>query len=118
MKSSPVDRIIGGIRADQAKAGKTRRVQREKSQREIGKAVQACMPDGRPAPFVMTAEDVCAFLRLDGTPSLRRLQRLRANGLEARQMGDYTRFLLPDVVAFATAAAAPRARGRSARRGV
>jgi hypothetical protein len=62
------------------------------------------MPDGRPAPTVMTPEQVCEFLQLppikSHTPQ-RRLRDLVARGLVARDgISKSARYLLSDVVAF------------------
>ena len=44
--------------------------------------VIAHMPDGTPAPHVMTAEQVCAFLQLEVPPTgaMKRLRTLRTKG--------------------------------------
>lgn len=69
------------------------------------------MPDGKPAPYVLTAEDVCAFLRLDGTPSRQRLDAIRAAGLRGRRVGAGVRFILPDVLKYLELCEAPVQRG-------
>ena len=62
------------------------------------------MPDGRPAPAVMTPEQVCEFLQLAPIKShtaQRRLLDLVKRGLISRDgIGKGTRYLLGDVVAF------------------
>ena len=91
----PVERVMQRVRRDRPAAPQPRGRPPVPSP-----IVNAAMPDGTPAPFVMTPEQVCVFLQLDGTPSLRRLDRIRRRGLEARAVGDATRFLLPDVLRF------------------
>lgn len=70
------------------------------------------MPDGRPAPTVMTPEQVCEFLQLppikSHTPQ-RRLRDLVARGLVARDgISKSARYLLSDVVAFVASLQAAR----------
>ncbi len=75
--------------------------------------VIAHMPNGKPAPHVMTAEQVCRFLQLHGRGggSLRRLDAMRQRGLEARQIGTEARFLLSDVLRWLDRTEPPRRRG-------
>jgi hypothetical protein len=62
------------------------------------------MPDGKPAPTVMTPEQVCEFLQLPAIAShtpQRRLHDLCRRGLVSRDgIGKGARYLLSDVVAF------------------
>lgn len=61
------------------------------------------MPDGTPAPAVLTAEETVRFLRLDlidvKDPE-DTLRYYRQRGLKAKRVGLAVRFLLSDVVAF------------------
>jgi hypothetical protein len=58
------------------------------------------MPDGRPAPAVMTADEVAAFLRLDGN-AIRTLKYWRDQGvLRGVRMGRKIRYPLGEVMRF------------------
>ena len=63
----------------------------------------AYMPDGRPAPAVMTAEDVVQYLRMDAKKQIKQaVYRLRKKyGLKAFKRGTQVRYRLVDVMAFA-----------------
>jgi hypothetical protein len=58
------------------------------------------MPDGRPAPGVMTAEEAAAFLRLDGTGQ-RALKYWRDQGeLTGIKIGRRVRYPLTEIMRF------------------
>jgi len=100
----PVARVMSRIARDRA-------VHAPAPARDKHEMLVAMMPNGQPAPFVMTPEQVCEFAQLSGRHGLRRLERIRANGLQARCVGEETRFLLPDVVRFLSELAPPQRRG-------
>ena len=58
------------------------------------------MPDGQPAPFVLTAEDAARFLRIKAKDVKSSLRTLRKKGLRSILVGGQIRFPLPEVVAF------------------
>lgn len=60
------------------------------------------LPDGRPAPAVLTAEETALFLRLDGNgKTLRALKYWRDTGqLRGVRLGKRVRYRLCDVEAF------------------
>jgi hypothetical protein len=63
------------------------------------------MPDGRPAPVILTEEELITLLRLDkdsGGPKnpAYTLAYYRKHGLRAIQMGKRIRYFLPDVLDF------------------
>ncbi len=58
------------------------------------------MPDGRPAPYVLTLDELVEFLRLDVKYPRDSIKAMRDNGLVATQVSKHVRFLLPDVLAF------------------
>jgi len=62
----------------------------------------AFLPDGRPAPAVLTAAEVAAFLRLDGNGKAERtLKYWRDEGLlKGVRLGRKVRYRLSDVEAF------------------
>jgi len=60
----------------------------------------AMMPDGQPAPFLMTVDDLTAFLRLTNRFPAKTIERMRKRGLLATQVGQRVLFQLPDVLAF------------------
>jgi len=60
-----------------------------------------CMPNGRPAPFVLTEADLIEFLSIDGqSPRETLWQYRRQLGLKAMLIGRHIRFCLPDVLAW------------------
>ena len=64
-------------------------------------SIQPCMPDGRPAPYLMTGEEVLEFLRLKSLRPDMVLWRLRKHGtLSGVQVGRHVRFRLSDVLVF------------------
>jgi hypothetical protein len=63
------------------------------------------MPDGRPAPLILTEEELVILLRLDensGGPKnpAYTLAYYRKHGLRSIQMGKRIRYYLPDVIEF------------------
>jgi len=64
-------------------------------------AIQPYMPDGRPAPHVLTADEAAEFLRLDGGNPAETLRYYRETaGLRAVQLGRRVRFRLTDLLRF------------------
>jgi len=60
-----------------------------------------CMPDGTPAPHVMTQAELIQFLRLENRFPGTSVERMRkTQGLRSVQVGKCVRYLLPDVVQF------------------
>lgn len=60
-----------------------------------------CMPDGRPAPWLMTREELAEFLRIDVKHVRHSIDRLRSmKGLEAVQIGQRVLYPLSSVLAF------------------
>ncbi len=58
------------------------------------------MPDGKPAPAVMTPDEVAVFLRLDGS-GLRCLKYWRdTNQIAGVRLGKKLRYTLPEVLRF------------------
>ena len=60
----------------------------------------AHMPDGQPAPAVMTPEDAAAFLRLKAKDVRSALRTLRGKGLRTVMFGGEVRYPLSEVMAF------------------
>lgn len=61
----------------------------------------AFMPSGKPAPVVLTSEELIELLRLDGNNPLRTLKFYRDEGLlRGVQIGRKTRYRLCDVLLF------------------
>lgn len=61
------------------------------------------MPDGTPAPAIMTTDEVIRFLRLDQIAVKKpeaTLDYYRQRGLPAKQIGRAVRFVLSDVMEF------------------
>jgi hypothetical protein len=59
------------------------------------------MPDGKPAPAVLTAEEAVAFLRLDGSGGLRTLKYYRDEGLLIGvRIGHKVRYPLSEIMRF------------------
>lgn len=61
------------------------------------------MPDGTPAPSILTCEEVLAFLRLDEIKVKKprtTLDYYRQRGLKAKRIGRAVRFRLEDVLEF------------------
>lgn len=61
------------------------------------------MPDGRPAPSIMTSREVIAFLRIDEInikDPIATLDYYRQRGLKARRISRAVRYRLEDVLAF------------------
>jgi len=59
------------------------------------------MPDGRPAPYLMTKAEVAEFLRLDGSQLGVKLWRLRRNrGLRGLKVGRCVLYPLNEVLRF------------------
>jgi hypothetical protein len=59
------------------------------------------LPDGRPAPVVLTAEETAGLLRLDVGDPLRTLKHYRdENELRGFRLGRKVRYRLADVLAF------------------
>ena len=58
------------------------------------------MPDGQPAPAVMTAKDAATFLRITAKDSQDALRTLRKKGLKGIMLSGRILFPLPEVVAF------------------
>lgn len=62
--------------------------------------MQAFMPDGRPAPWVMTEDDLVEFLRIQNVKFTHNtIERIRQKyGLRGTQLGKAVRYQLPDVL--------------------
>ena len=61
----------------------------------------AYLPDGRPAPVVLTAEETAELLRLDNGDPLRTLKFFRDEGLlKGFRLGRKVRYRLIDVLTF------------------
>lgn len=58
------------------------------------------MPDGKPAPYVMTATDAATFLRIKAKDSQDALRTLRKKGLKAVMLSGRIVFPLAEVVTF------------------
>lgn len=60
------------------------------------------LPDGRPAPYVLTAEDAISLLRVDSLadPANWLYQRRREGMLRGTQVGKRICYLLPEVLAY------------------
>jgi len=59
------------------------------------------MPDGRPAPFMLTREEVAEFLRIDTKHIRHSIDRLRSvKGLKAVQIGQRVLYPLDAVLEF------------------
>ena len=58
------------------------------------------MPDGQPAPAVMTPEDAATFLRIKAKGVRSALRTLRGKGLRTVMFGGEIRYPLDEVVAF------------------
>jgi len=59
------------------------------------------MPDGRPAPYVLTEAELITFLRIEARFPKNTIRRYRDDhGLPAVQVGKNVRFKLPDVIAW------------------
>jgi hypothetical protein len=61
------------------------------------------MPDGRPAPYILTDRDLIKFLRLDEqkTDPANTLQNYRDRGqLRGTYIGKHLRYTLPQVIEF------------------
>ena len=68
---------------------------------ELKSAIVIFLPSGRPAPGVMTAEEVAEFLRLDGGDPLRTLKYWRDQGqLTGIRLGRRVRYPLDEVLRF------------------
>ena len=60
-----------------------------------------CMPDGRPAPYLMTRDELAEFLRIDVKHVRHAVDRLRTvKGLRAVQIGQRVLYPLSSVLAF------------------
>jgi len=57
-----------------------------------------CMPDGRPAPFLMNAQELAQFLRLNVRSPGDSIERMRRHGLKAVQVSRHVLFRLEDVL--------------------
>ena len=63
--------------------------------------LQPHMPDGTPAPYLMTLEELCEFLRIERVRYPREaVERLRHRGLSAIQVGKRVLYRVDDVVDF------------------
>jgi hypothetical protein len=61
----------------------------------------AYMPDGTPAPYVMSAEKAAQFLLIDGKDPEQTLRKYREKGLLAgTQVSRHVRYTLPDLMDF------------------
>ena len=59
------------------------------------------MPDGRPAPYLMTLDELIEFLRIESRFPGQTVRYYREKyGLKAIQIGKYVRFRLTDVLHF------------------
>ena len=58
------------------------------------------MPDGQPAPYMMTATDAATFLRIKAKDSQDALRTLRKKGLKGIMLSGRILFPLDEVVAF------------------
>lgn len=59
------------------------------------------MPDGRPAPLVLTAEEAATLLRIESADPSETLRNYRKEGrLRGTQIGKSVRYTLPEVAAF------------------
>ena len=58
------------------------------------------MPGGRPAPYLMTQDDLVEFLRLEVRFPRDSIDRMRTHGLQACQVGRRVLFRLTDVLEF------------------
>ena len=58
------------------------------------------MPDGKPAPYVLTATDAATFLRIKAKDANSALRTLRKKGLKAVMLSGRILFPLDEVVAF------------------
>ena len=58
------------------------------------------MPDGQPAPAVMTPEDAATFLRLKASDVRSALRTLRGKGLRTVMFGGEIRYSLDEVLRF------------------
>ena len=59
------------------------------------------MPDGTPAPEVMTPKDVVEFLQIKTENPTASVRTLRKHGLQTAKIGNEVRCLLSDVLRFA-----------------
>lgn len=59
------------------------------------------MPDGKPAPYVMTAQQAAEFLQIESGNPDETLRNYRQTGrLRGTQISKHVRYLLPDLLRF------------------
>jgi hypothetical protein len=99
--------VFGGAEQDEVKS-KRRRPQRETmiaGLNQLGSTATAFMPDGKPAPLVLTEAELIQLLRLDGSDGPKNpgetIRRYRGKGLlRGVQIGRAVRYPLAEIQRF------------------